>query len=53
MTPQIKLKAVTFTINEKPMRNLLCWDTLGTGKRHKAAKINGVLVGEPDVFHEL
>ena len=53
MTTRIKLKDVTFTINDKPMRQLLWCDKLGKGKRHKAAKINGVLVGEPTVFHEL
>ena len=53
MTPRIKLKDVTFTIDDKPMQSLLWCDKLGKGKRHKAAKINGVLVGEPTVFHEL
>ena len=53
MTTRVKLKDVTFTINDKPMSNLLWCDKLGQGKRHNAAKINGVLVGEPDVFHEL
>ena len=53
MTQRQKLKDVTFTINDKPMRQLLWCDKLGKGKRHKAAKINGVLVGEPTVFHEL
>ncbi len=53
MTPKIKLKPCTFVLGEKPMRNLLWCDKLGKGKRHKAAKINGVLVGEPEVFHEL
>ena len=53
MTPKIKLNAVTFVLGDKPMSNLLWCDKLGKGKRHKAAKINGVLVGEPQVFHEL
>ena len=53
MTTRVKLKDVTFTIHDKPMRELLWCDKLGKGKRHKAAKINGVLVGEPEVFHEL
>ena len=53
MTPKIKLKPCTFVLGEKPMRNLLWCDKLGKGKRHKAAKINGVLVNEPGVFHEL
>jgi hypothetical protein len=53
MTPRQKLKDVTFTIHDKPMQHLLWCDKLGKGKRHKAAKINGVLVGEPTVFHEL
>ena len=53
MTPKIKLNAVTFVLGDKPMTHLLWCDKLGKGKRHKAAKINGVLVGEPTVFHEL
>ena len=53
MTQRIKLNAVTFTIHDKPMKHLLWCDKLGKGKRNKAAKINGVLVGEPEVFHEL
>ena len=53
MTPRQKLKDVTFTIHDKPMQALLWCDKLGKGKRHKAAKINGVLVGDPEIFHEL
>ena len=53
MTQRVKLKEVTFTIDQAPMKHLLWCDKLGKGKRHKAAKINGVLVGEPTVFHEL
>ena len=53
MTPKIKLNNVTFTINDEPMRELLWCEKLGKGKRHKAAKRNGIVVGEPAVFHEL
>ena len=53
MTKRIKLNNVTFTLGDEPMRELLWCEKLGKGKRHKAAKINGVLVGEPEVFHEV
>ena len=42
MTPKIKLKDVTFTINDKPMTNLLWCNKVPKGKRNKPAKINGV-----------
>ena len=42
MTPKIKLKDVTFTINDKPMSNLLWCNKVPKGKRNKPAKINGV-----------
>ena len=42
MTQRIKLNAVTFTIHDKPMKQLLWCDKLGKGKRNKPAKINGV-----------
>jgi len=53
MTKRVKLENVTFTLGEEPMKHLIWCEKLGKGKRHKAAKINGVLVGEPEVFHEL
>ena len=48
-----KLKNVTFTINDKPMRELLWCDKTPKAKRNKPAKINGVLLSEVQVFHEL
>ena len=42
MTPKIKLKDVTFTINDKPMSNLLWCNKVPKGKRNKPAKINGI-----------
>jgi hypothetical protein len=42
MTQRIKLNAVTFTIHDKPMSNLLWCNKVPKGKRNKPAKINGV-----------
>ena len=42
MSPKIKLKDVTFTINDKPMSNLLWCNKVPKSKRNKPAKINGV-----------
>ena len=53
MTPKIKLNDVTFVLGDKPMSNLLWCNKVPKGKRNKPAKINGVLVNEPGVFHEL
>ena len=53
MTKRVKLENVTFTLGEEPMKHIIWCEKLGKGKRHKAAKINGVLVGEPEIFHEL
>ena len=39
---RVKLKDVTFTINDKPMSNLLWCNKVPKGKRNKPAKINGV-----------
>ena len=39
---RIKLKDVTFCINDKPMTNLLWCDKQARAKRNKPAKINGV-----------
>jgi len=46
MTPKIKLKDVTFTINDKPMSNLLWCNKVPKGKRNKPAKINGIQYSE-------
>ena len=43
---RVKLKAVTFCLNEKPMDELLWCNKVPKGKRNKPAKINGVLVSE-------
>ena len=56
MTKRIKLQDVTFTLSggvPAHLRELLWCEKLGKGKRHKAAKINGVLVGEPERLTEL
>lgn len=50
---RVKLKDVTFTRNSKPIRTLLWCDKVPKGKRNKPAKINGVLVSEVKVYHEL
>ena len=42
----MKLKEDTFTINEKPMSNLLWCNKVPRGKRNKPAKINGIQVGD-------
>jgi hypothetical protein len=42
MTPRVKLKEVTFTIDQEPMSNLLWCNKVPKGKRNKPAKINGV-----------
>ena len=42
MTAKIKLKDVTFTIHDKPMKQLLWCNKVPKGKRNKPAKINGV-----------
>ena len=38
----MKLKEVTFTLNDKPMKTLLWCNTVPKGKRNKPAKINGI-----------
>ena len=38
----MKLKEVTFTLNDKPMRTLLWCNKVPKGKRNKPAKINGI-----------
>jgi len=37
-----KLKAVTFCLGDKPMRELLWCNKVPKGKRNKPSKINGV-----------
>ena len=39
---RVKLKAVTFCLNEKPMDELLWCNKVPKGKRNKPSKINGV-----------
>ena len=39
---RVKLKAVTFCLNEKPIDSLLWCNKVPKGKRNKPAKINGV-----------
>ena len=49
----MKLKETTFTLRDKPMRTLLWCDVQKRAKRNKPAKLNGVLLSEVAVFHEL
>ena len=46
MTAKIKLKEVTFTIDQEPMSNLLWCNKVPKGKRNKPAKINGIQYSE-------
>ena len=39
---RVKLKAVTFCLNEKPIDALLWCNKVPKGKRNKPSKINGV-----------
>jgi len=39
---RVKLKEVTFTIDQAPMKHLLWCNKVPKGKRNKPAKINGV-----------
>ena len=50
---RIKLKDVTFTRGSKPIRTLLWCDKVPKAKRNKPAKLNGVLVSDVQVFHQL
>ena len=53
-TPRIKLRAVTFTINDKPMNDLLWCNKQKQAKRNKPAKINGIVVtNKVEVYHQL
>jgi len=38
----MKLKEVTFTLNDKPMKTLLWCNKVPKGKRSKPSKINGI-----------
>ena len=38
----MKLKKVTFTLNDKPMKTLLWCNKVPKGKRNKPSKINGI-----------
>ena len=57
----LRLKDTTFILNDKPvsetslalMRTLLWCDVQKRAKRNKPAKLNGVLLSEVAVFHEL
>jgi len=39
---RVKLKDCTFTLHDKPMKQLLWCNKVPKGKRNKPAKINGV-----------
>ena len=49
----MRLKEVTYTLHSKPMRTLLWCDVQKRAKRNKPAKLNGVLLSDVAVFHEL
>ena len=49
----MRLKDTTFILGDKPMRELLWCNTVPKGKRNKPAKLNGVLLSDVAVFHEL
>ena len=53
MMSKVKLKDVTFTRGAKPMKTLLWCNKVPKGKRNKPAKLNGVLLSDVAVFHEL
>jgi hypothetical protein len=53
MSYKVRLKDVTFTRNSKPIKTLLWCDTVPKVKRNKPAKLNGVLVSDVQVFHQL
>ena len=48
-----KLKDTTFILGDKPMSNLLWCDKVPKAKRNKPAKLNGVLLSDVQVFHQL
>ena len=54
MTRKTRLSNVTFTLHDKPMRELLWCNKVPKGKRNKPAKINGIVVTNSiEVFYEL
>ena len=50
---KVRLKDVTFTRGSKPMSNLLWCDKVPKAKHNKPAKLNGVLLSDVQVFHQL
>jgi len=50
---RVKLKDTTFILGDKPIKTLLWCNKVPKGKRNKPAKVNGVLVSEVKVYHEL
>ena len=50
---KVRLKDVTFTRNSKPIKTLLWCDKVPKAKRNKPAKLNGVLLSDVQVFHQL
>ncbi len=49
----MRLKEVTYTLHSKPIKSLLWCDVQKRAKRNKPAKLNGVLLSDVAVFHEL
>ena len=50
---RVKLKDTTFILGAKPIKSLMWCDCVPKAKRNKPAKLNGILVSEVQVFHEL
>ena len=48
---RVKLKNVTFTINDKPMDNLMWANKQKRASKCKPAKINGVLVSQVQPYY--
>jgi hypothetical protein len=49
----MRLKETTYTLHSKPIKSLLWCDVQKRAKRNKPAKLNGVLLSDVAVFHEL
>jgi len=49
----LRLKDTTFILNDTPIKSLLWCDVQKRAKRNKPAKLNGVLLSDVAVFHEL
>jgi len=49
----MKLSNVTFTLQDKAIESLLWCNKQKRAKRNKPVKINGVLLSDVQVFHEL